>query len=167
MVISYFGLLFALYIQGVFSQAKAKIHVDEKAGNLHVSCKEGTLMKGGIVLKGKEEDLNLGSLWNDPRGLYSCNTTGSQEFVHVYVRRCMNCIELDPGTIAGFIVADAIMIFLIATAVYFVSGSEIRRPGRASDKQNLIERDADYQALGRRDNEQYSRLAPRPNRGAF
>ncbi|CAN2387874.1 CD3d molecule [Pristimantis euphronides] len=109
--------------------------------------------------------LNLGSLWNDPRGVYYL--IGDKKYVHVYVRRCMNCIELDMRTIAGFIVADIIMIGLIAMAVYFVSGSEMRRPGRASDKQNLIDRDAEYQVLGHRDNEQYSHLAPRPKRGGY
>ncbi|KAM3920796.1 T-cell surface glycoprotein CD3 gamma chain-like [Leptodactylus fuscus] len=74
---------------------------------------------------------------------------------------------MDAGTIAGFIVADVIMIVLIATAVYFVSGSETRRPGRASDKQNLIERDTEYQVLARRDNDPYSHLAPRAKRGGF
>ncbi|XP_073441364.1 T-cell surface glycoprotein CD3 gamma chain-like [Dendrobates tinctorius] len=148
-----------------------KIEVIEN-DNLQLKCNKGyhwTKLNGEIVATG--ENLNLGSLWNDPRGIYILKKVdGSTEghiYVNVFVRRCMNCIELNPGTIAGFIVADVIMIGLIAMAVYFVSGSEMRRPARASDKQNLIENNADYQVLGRRDNDQYSHLAPRPKRGGF
>ncbi|XP_018421637.1 PREDICTED: T-cell surface glycoprotein CD3 gamma chain [Nanorana parkeri] len=112
-------------------------------------------------------NLDLGSVWNDPRGTYSCrqsssdSSTSDELFIDVYVRKCQNCIELDAGTICGFLIADFIMIGLIAMAVYFVSGSETRRPGRASDKQNLIDRDQEYQELGLRRNEEYSQLAGR------
>ncbi|XP_040181374.1 T-cell surface glycoprotein CD3 gamma chain isoform X2 [Rana temporaria] len=102
-----------------------------------------------------------GSVWNDPRGTYSCQETDNVDskkvkFIDVYVRKCQNCIELDAGTISGFIIADLIMIGFIAAAVYFVSGSETRRPGRASDKQNLIEGEQAYQELGPRRNDEYS-----------
>ncbi|CAI9584330.1 unnamed protein product, partial [Staurois parvus] len=105
--------------------------------------------------------LNLGSVWNDPRGTYSCQDPDNKDvikikFIDVYVRKCQNCIELDSGTISGFIIADLIMIGFIAMAVYFVSGSETRRPGRASDKQNLIDGDQAYQELGPRRNDEYS-----------
>ncbi|XP_056398603.1 T-cell surface glycoprotein CD3 gamma chain-like isoform X2 [Hyla sarda] len=171
MVTFRFWLLLGLLIQGIFSQdtGTGKRHIQlEKGDHLHVKC------IGGYTLKKKNDNSIANNtelllrLWDDPRGVYYCEKKDKPiESVQVYVRRCMNCIELDPTTIAGFIVADAIMIGLIATAVYFVSGSETRRPGRASDKQNLIERDTEYQVLGRRDNEQYSHLAPRPKRGGF
>ena len=43
---------------------------------------------------------------------------------------CENCIELDPGTISGIVVADVIITILIAVAVYCVSGSERGRSSR-------------------------------------
>ncbi|XP_077106035.1 T-cell surface glycoprotein CD3 gamma chain-like isoform X1 [Ranitomeya variabilis] len=180
MVTFYFGLFVAFLVKGAFSDPAndkdpAKdpdIHVNDDI--LYLKCAKDynwTKLDGETVASGK--DLNLGSLWNDPRGIYALQKADGSEdssetkYLHVFVRRCMNCIELNPGTIAGFIVADVIMIGLIAMAVYFVSGSEMRRPARASDKQNLIENNADYQVLGRRDNDQYSHLAPRPKRGGF
>ncbi|XP_075047261.1 T-cell surface glycoprotein CD3 gamma chain-like [Mixophyes fleayi] len=113
-----------------------------------------------------DKDLDLGSLWNDPRGVYSCRETKTEsntetkkpQYIHVHVRKCQNCIELDAGTISGFLVADVIMIGLIAMAVYFVSGMETRRPGRASDKQHLIEMDGGYQQLRHRQADLYSHL---------
>ncbi|KAG9463445.1 T-cell surface glycoprotein CD3 gamma chain-like [Eleutherodactylus coqui] len=172
-VSSPFWLLAAFLIKGVSSadnSPAADKMVDVKGEELFLQCgSDYTWTKDGDE-EACDKTKSLGSLWNDPRGVY-CRTkqdkSAPKSCVHVYVRRCMNCIELDPGTIAGFIVADIIMIGLIATAVYFVSGSELRRAGRASDKQNLIDKDAEYQVLGRRDNEQYSHLAPRPKRGGY
>ncbi|KAM9299353.1 T-cell surface glycoprotein CD3 gamma chain-like [Gastrophryne carolinensis] len=125
----------------------------------------------GNELETKNKKLNL-SLWDDPRGLYTCKDTRFEEADHVasievFVRKCQNCIEMDAWTICGFIIADVIMIGLIAMAVSFVSGSGSRRPFRASDKQNLIENDAEYQPLGPRQNDPYSQLAPRTKRGAI
>ncbi|KAE8592465.1 hypothetical protein XENTR_v10018762 [Xenopus tropicalis] len=95
------------------------------------------------IIEANNTDLDLGSLWNDPRGTYSCKASENEneKSIEVFVRMCQNCIELDTGTISGFIVADIIMIGLIAIAVYCVSGSESRRPARASDKQNLLQND--------------------------
>ncbi|XP_068096971.1 T-cell surface glycoprotein CD3 gamma chain-like isoform X2 [Hyperolius riggenbachi] len=109
-------------------------------------------------------------LWSEPRGVYSCSTTDYSDsipHIDVYVRKCLNCVEMDAATISGFVVADVIMIGLIAMAVYFVSGSETRRPGRGSDKQNLIESEPDYQRLGPRQNDPYSVLASRQKRNAI
>ncbi|KAM5132151.1 T-cell surface glycoprotein CD3 gamma chain-like [Mantella aurantiaca] len=98
--------------------------------------------------------LDLGSQWEDPRGTYSCqkpDDPSSEVFLDVFVRKCQNCIKMDAATISGFVIADLIMIAFIGMAVYFVSGSETRRPGRAaSDKQSLIGNDPNYQELGPR-----------------
>ncbi|XP_069597399.1 uncharacterized protein [Ranitomeya imitator] len=143
MVTFYFGLVVAFLVKGAFSDpAQDKDPAKDKDPEIHVN--------DDILYLKCAKDYN----WTKLDG----ETVASG---------CMNCIELNPGTIAGFIVADVIMIGLIAMAVYFVSGSEMRRPARASDKQNLIENNADYQVLGRRDNDQYSHLAPRPKRGGF
>ncbi|XP_075695044.1 T-cell surface glycoprotein CD3 gamma chain-like [Rhinoderma darwinii] len=173
MVTSRFWLSVTLFIIGVFAQDNVKdenIMVVEKGDNLYLKCSKDCKWFQDDVIVANGTDLLLGSLWNDPRGVYyraNPKDRSKREYIHVYVRRCMNCIELEPGTIAGFIVADVIMIGLIAMAVYFVSDSEIRRPGRASDKQNLIEKDSEYQILRQRDNDQYSYLASRPKRGGF
>ncbi|XP_073513145.1 T-cell surface glycoprotein CD3 gamma chain-like [Phyllobates terribilis] len=169
MVTLYFGLVVAFLLKGAFSQDKDP-ELFEKDDNLYLKCGNYNWMNVGGGQMACSEHLNLGSLWNDPREVYAFSKAddgGDTKYLHVFVRKCMNCIELNPGTIAGFIVADVIMIGLIGMAVYFVSGSEMRRPARASDKQNLIEDNADYQVLGRRDNDQYSHLAPRPKRGGF
>ncbi|KAM4014896.1 T-cell surface glycoprotein CD3 gamma chain-like [Anomaloglossus baeobatrachus] len=178
MVTFYFGLVVAVLIKSSFSQAednKVPDLVFEKDDHLYLKCDKGYnwATEGGESMT-CGEDQNMGSLWNDPRGVYyrskaDENADEKKIYFHVFVRKCMNCIELNPGTIAGFVVADVVMIGLIALAVYFVSGSEMRRPARASDKQNLIENntDTDYQVLGQRDNDQYSHLAPRPRRGGF
>ncbi|XP_072011782.1 T-cell surface glycoprotein CD3 gamma chain-like [Engystomops pustulosus] len=170
MVTSHIWLVVAFFIHGVLSQAEDKDsfitgvekddHLTLKFGTECSWEKDGEFQSNGTELK-------LGSLWNDPRGVYCAITDKTKKCVNVYVRRCLNCIQLDAGTIAGFVVADVIMIGLIATAVYFVSGSETRRPGRASDKQNLIESETAYQVLRHRDNDAYSHLAPRPKRGGF
>ncbi|XP_063799658.1 T-cell surface glycoprotein CD3 gamma chain-like isoform X2 [Pseudophryne corroboree] len=140
---------------------------------LHCSFNQYSWKKddSDLGLEFNNTDLDLGSLWNDPRGVYSCWDAApdprAPQYIHVHVRKCQNCIELDTGTISGFLVADVIMIGLIAMAVYFVSGVETRRPGRASDKQNLIENDGAYQALGPRNEDPYSQPAPRMKTGAF
>ncbi|KAE8592466.1 hypothetical protein XENTR_v10018762 [Xenopus tropicalis] len=88
------------------------------------------------IIEANNTDLDLGSLWNDPRGTYSCKASENEneKSIEVFVRMCQNCIELDTGTISGFIVADIIMIGLIAIAVYCVSGSESRRPARGEGR---------------------------------
>ncbi|XP_053308628.1 T-cell surface glycoprotein CD3 gamma chain-like [Spea bombifrons] len=109
------------------------------------------------------KELPLGSIWDDPRGLYTCESSAGTYQIEVYVRMCQNCVELDSGTIAGFLVADVIMIALIAVAVYCVAGTEARRPARASDKQSLIPNETLYQPLRDRQDDQYSQLNRRKN----
>ncbi|XP_077313015.1 T-cell surface glycoprotein CD3 gamma chain-like isoform X2 [Lithobates pipiens] len=157
-------IIFTLGFTGIASQAE-QIEVKEINDVLYLNCPSKktncTWEENGNKLTSMDCSLNLGSVWNDPRGIYSCQEADSNDpknvkYIDVYVRKCQNCIELDAGTISGFIIADLIMIGLISAAVYFVSGSETRRPGRASDKQNLIQGDEDYQSLGPRRNDEYS-----------
>ncbi|NP_001079051.1 CD3g molecule S homeolog precursor [Xenopus laevis] len=145
-----------------------KIEAFVKNNHLYLTCKVDE--KGESFLWTHDtknidlfnKTLDLGSVWNDPRGNYVCKATedGTEASIEVFVRMCQNCIEMDTGTISGFIIADIIMIGLIAIAVYCVSGSETRRPARASDKQNLLQNDL-YQPLGQRSEDTYSHLNSR------
>ncbi|XP_072281384.1 T-cell surface glycoprotein CD3 gamma chain-like [Pyxicephalus adspersus] len=150
--------------------AKKEITAREKNDNLILICpfEKCEWNLDGIALENTSKELDIGSVWNDPRGIYSCKSKGTEDeevFIDVFVRKCQNCIELDAGTVTGFIIADIIMIGLISMAVYFVSGSETRRPNRASDKMNLIETEQ-YETLRKHQSETYNQLAPRTKRNA-
>ncbi|KAL6036485.1 hypothetical protein STEG23_003873 [Scotinomys teguina] len=58
---------------------------------------------------------------------------------------CENCIELNTGTISGFIFAEIISIFFLAVGVYFIAGQDGVRQSRASDKQTLLPNEQLYQ----------------------
>ncbi|CAH2319579.1 T-cell surface glyco CD3 delta chain [Pelobates cultripes] len=136
--------------------------VEEFNGKLYLKCPKNAtswLLDNEIIddMDGTDK-LDLGSIWDDPRGYYSCKYDDKVLSLTVYVRMCQNCIEVNTGTISGFLVADLIMIVLIAMAVYFVSGSETRRPARASDKQMLIQNEDPYQKLHNRQESAYSQL---------
>ncbi|XP_078538377.1 T-cell surface glycoprotein CD3 delta chain isoform X1 [Lissotriton helveticus] len=145
--------------------SKVNVTVMERHGELVLECEGGNWESGD---KGK--DLNLGALIRDPRGTYTCQKEGDKAIkntLQVYVRMCENCIELDPGTISGIVVADVIITVLIAVAVYCVSGTEKGRPtrGKSSDKQVLIPNDQLYQPLRDREESAYSHIsASRPRR---
>ncbi|XP_053546025.1 T-cell surface glycoprotein CD3 gamma chain [Bombina bombina] len=162
---SYSRSIWLLILSLTFTISSANIKVEEKAGQLTLTCElagnDVNWKRDGIMLDSTNKNLVLGRLWDDPRGVYICNTSTNKAYLDVYVRMCQYCIELDTGTVSGFIVADLIMIVLIAAAVYCVSGSETRRPARASDKQNLIQNDSLYQHLGERQDAAYSHLTPR------
>ncbi|KAM4703260.1 T-cell surface glycoprotein CD3 gamma chain-like [Rhinophrynus dorsalis] len=142
----------------------AEIVVSKGTSRIVLNCDLENVQwfREGEDLSHNDKTLDLGSMWDDPRGLYSC--TGNKDSgkvkwsLEVYVRMCQNCIEFDIGTISGFVVADVIMIGFIALAVYYVSGSETRRPARASDKQNLIQNEATYSHLMAGQTDEYSHL---------
>ncbi|KAG8434539.1 hypothetical protein GDO86_012787 [Hymenochirus boettgeri] len=108
------------------------IDVELKNNKLSLKCNgENSFWKHeDLQLMDANKTLLLGSVWDDPRGQYICKEGSKEHTIDVFVRMCQNCVELDFGTISGFIVADIIMISLIAMAVYCVSGSETRRPAR-------------------------------------
>ncbi|KAM8927698.1 T-cell surface glycoprotein CD3 gamma chain-like [Pelodytes ibericus] len=151
---SHWALMIILSITGSLAE------VVEKNGKLSLSCSQATYKwkKDNVYVNDNDNKiLEVGSTWDDPRGVYSCS--GAQSYyIDVYVRMCQNCIELDYGTIAGFLIADIIMIGLIGMAVYFVSGTETRRPPRASDKQVLIQNESQYQVLQGRQEDVYKHL---------
>lgn len=48
---------------------------------------------------------------------------------------CENCIELNIGTISGFIFAEIISIFFLAVGVYFIAGQDGVRQSRGKRNQ--------------------------------
>lgn len=159
------GALALLLLASFGLGSNFNVTVMERHGELVLECEGGNWDSGD---KGK--NLNLGALTRDPRGTYSCSKEGDSAIknsLQVYVRMCENCIELDPGTISGIVVADVIITILIAVAVYFVSRTEKGRPsrGKSSDKQVLIPNDQLYQPLRDREESAYSHIsASRPRR---
>ncbi|XP_058519820.1 T-cell surface glycoprotein CD3 gamma chain [Ochotona princeps] len=135
-------------------------------GSVLLTCKlPGTdilWLKDGKELNSLNTDKNtwnLGSSTKDPRGIYSCQ--GSQKTtatLQVYFRMCQNCIELNAGTVSGFLFAEIVSIFFLAVGVYFIAGQDGVRQSRASDKQTLLPNDQLYQPLKDREDDQYSHL---------
>uniref|UniRef100_A0A8C9FGH5 Ig-like domain-containing protein n=1 Tax=Pavo cristatus TaxID=9049 RepID=A0A8C9FGH5_PAVCR len=149
--------------------AKLGVHgvnviVKEVSGKVFLECKtskdgqEITWEKGGDNL-GSMTQLDLGSIYDDPRGTYKCSSSGQEpSTLQVHYRMCQNCIEVDAPTISGIVVADVVATVFLAIAVYCITGQDKGRMSRASDRQNLIANDQLYQPLGERNDGQYSQL---------
>ncbi|XP_031455783.1 T-cell surface glycoprotein CD3 delta chain [Phasianus colchicus] len=103
--------------------------------------------------------LDLGTIYDDPRGIYKCMLDNKNSTLQVHYRMCQNCIEVDAPTISGIVIADVIATVFLAIAVYCITGQDKGRMSRASDRQNLIANDQLYQPLGERNDGQYSQLA--------
>ncbi|NXX52769.1 CD3D protein, partial [Scopus umbretta] len=142
-----------------------KIIVKEASGKVFLQCvtdRQSQVLwrKDGNDL-GNATQLDLGAIYDDPRGTYECKIQdGSSHRLQVHYRMCQNCIEVDAPTISGIVVADVVATVLLAVAVYCITGQDKGRMSRASDRQNLIANEQLYQPLGERDDGQYSRLAP-------
>ncbi|XP_032565260.1 T-cell surface glycoprotein CD3 delta chain [Chiroxiphia lanceolata] len=142
-----------------------KITVKEVSGKVFLECTTSgqskvTWWKDENEL-GNETQLELSSVYDDPRGLYTCRAGEAAEGkLQVHYRMCQNCIEVDAATVSGIVIADVVATALLAVAVYCVTGHDRGHTSRASDRQNLIANDQLYQPLGEREDEQYSRLAP-------
>ncbi|XP_025321124.1 T-cell surface glycoprotein CD3 gamma chain [Canis lupus dingo] len=109
--------------------------------------------------KKDKKTLDLGSSMKDPQGIYQCQVAKNiSKPLQVYYRMCQNCIELNAGTIIGFVFAEIISIFFLAVGVYFIAGQDGVRQSRASDKQTLLSNDQLYQPLRDRENDQYGHL---------
>ncbi|KAM6400286.1 T-cell surface glycoprotein CD3 gamma chain-like [Rhynochetos jubatus] len=141
-----------------------QVVVKEASGKVFLQC--GTVEGQVVWLKDGNSitnttQLDLGAVYNDPRGIYECEVGGkmSKPF-QVYYRMCQNCIEVDAPTISGIVIADVIATVFLAVAVYCITGHDKGRMSRASDRQNLIANEQLYQPLGEREDGQYSRLAP-------
>ncbi|KAM3658587.1 T-cell surface glycoprotein CD3 gamma chain-like [Ammospiza maritima maritima] len=142
---------------------RGQIFVKEFSGKVFLECVRSqgeniTWWRDGSPV-GHEAQLDLSGVYDDPRGLYTCETGGRKSSLQVHYRMCQNCIEVDAPTISGIVVADLVATLLLAVAVYCISGHDRGHTSRASDKQNLISNEL-YQPLGEREEDQYSRLAP-------
>ncbi|NXA30302.1 CD3D protein, partial [Ibidorhyncha struthersii] len=143
-----------------------KIIVKEASGKVFLQCvttsqSQVVWLKDGNTV-GNTTQLDLGAIYDDPRGVYTCKIEGGKggASLQVHYRMCQNCIEVDAPTISGIVVADVVATILLAVAVYCITGQDKGRMSRASDRQNLIANEQLYQPLGERDDGQYSRLAP-------
>ncbi|POI24034.1 hypothetical protein CIB84_012218 [Bambusicola thoracicus] len=152
--------------------AKLGVHgqniiVKEVSGKVFLQCPKGkegdnkkiSWQKDGNDL-GNMTQLDLGAIYDDPRGTYTCLLDGTvHSTLQVHYRMCQNCIEVDAPTISGIVVADVVATVLLAIAVYCITGQDKGLMSRASDRQNLIANDQLYQPLGERNDGQYSQLA--------
>ncbi|KAM6312549.1 T-cell surface glycoprotein CD3 gamma chain-like [Podargus strigoides] len=142
-----------------------KIIVKEASGKVFLQCvtdkqSQVTWWKDGNEI-GNRTELDLGAVYDDPRGTYTCEIEDKKRAsLQVHYRMCQNCIEVDAPTISGIVVADVVATIFLAVAVYCITGQDKGRLSRASDRQNLIANEQLYQPLGERDDGQYSRLAP-------
>ncbi|XP_075377479.1 T-cell surface glycoprotein CD3 gamma chain-like [Mycteria americana] len=143
-----------------------KVIVKEASGKVFLQCaverqSQVIWRKDGNWI-GNITQLDLGAVYNDPRGIYTCETENGRQSppLQVHYRMCQNCIEVDAPTISGIVVADVVATIFLAVAVYCITGQDKGRMSRASDRQNLIANEQLYQPLGERDEGQYSRLAP-------
>ncbi|XP_015739371.1 T-cell surface glycoprotein CD3 gamma chain-like [Coturnix japonica] len=145
----------------------AKITVKEASGKVFLQCDASKEeQKKGIKWQKDGEDLgnttqlDLGAIYDDPRGTYKCLSDDRElATLQVHYRMCQNCIEVDAPTISGIVVADVVATVFLAIAVYCITGQDKGRLSRDSDRQNLIANDQLYQPLGERNDGQYSQLA--------
>ncbi|NXS48588.1 CD3D protein, partial [Balaeniceps rex] len=146
-------------------RGKSPVTLKEVSGKVFLQCDTGkqgevTWLKDGNRLENITQ-LDLGAVYDDPRGIYRCEIEGKTSLpLQVHYRMCQNCIEVDAPTISGIVVADVVATIFLAVAVYCITGQDKGRMSRASDRQNLIANEQLYQPLGERDDGQYSRLAP-------
>ncbi|KAI6073259.1 T-cell surface glycoprotein CD3 delta chain [Aix galericulata] len=159
------ALLASVAMAGLGVQGQGII-VKERNEKVFLTCgshKEAVWFKDNQLIANTTE-LDLGAMYDDPRGTYMCEKERDRYILQVYYRMCQNCIEVDAPTISGIVVADVIATVLLMVAVYCISGQDKGRMSRASDRQNLIANEQLYQPLGERDDGQYSRLAPTKGR---
>ncbi|XP_042538776.1 T-cell surface glycoprotein CD3 gamma chain [Dipodomys spectabilis] len=164
------GLVLALILlQGSVAQSEQEnnlIRVDDlrEDGSVLLTCdlKDKNIQwfkDGKIISNSSKRTWNLGSVINDPRGIYYCQSPKNRSKpLHIYYRMCQNCIEVNATTISGFIFAEITSIFFLAVGVYFIAGQDGVRQSRASDKQTLLPNDQLYQPLKDREEDQYSHL---------
>uniref|UniRef100_A0A8C5TGQ9 Ig-like domain-containing protein n=1 Tax=Malurus cyaneus samueli TaxID=2593467 RepID=A0A8C5TGQ9_9PASS len=104
-----------------------KINVKEFSGKVFLECVRGpgnanvTWWKDGNAV-GNEAQLDLSSAYDDPRGLYTCETGKNRNSLQVHYRMCQNCIQVDAPTISGIVIADVVATLFLAVAVYCVTG---------------------------------------------
>ncbi|KFQ75946.1 T-cell surface glycoprotein CD3 delta chain, partial [Phoenicopterus ruber ruber] len=117
-----------------------KVIVKEISGKVFLECTDPqspiTWLKGGED-RGNSTRLELGAIYDDPRGSYVCEVEGGNKKsrFQVHYRMCQNCIEVDAPTISGIVVADVVATVFLAVAMYCITGHDkgrmLRGEGRA------------------------------------
>ncbi|KAJ3590912.1 hypothetical protein NHX12_008860 [Muraenolepis orangiensis] len=128
--------------------AAAKLKVTNTSDGINIACKAGSLM-----IRGKNFTSKI--LYEDKSsGEYSC----SGEKIFVKFRTCDNCVELDVGTMVGFVAGELAATVLIGVAVYLVTSlahsPALTSDTKSSDRHQLIPSpnrgpNATYQVLHR------------------
>ncbi|XP_072342416.1 T-cell surface glycoprotein CD3 delta chain-like isoform X3 [Scyliorhinus torazame] len=91
---------------------------------------------------------------------YSCQGS-HQTTAYIFIKRCLNCVDFDIGSIVGVVIGDLIAIILIAVAVYSISSPTKLKIHRASDRQALVPNDDSgpiYTGIKQSEKQEYSRL---------
>ncbi|NXU06460.1 CD3G protein, partial [Buphagus erythrorhynchus] len=93
---------------------RGQVYVKEFSGKVFLECvrsntgnKNITWWKDGSSV-GHEAQLDLSTVYDDPRGLYVCETGDQKKSLQVHYRMCQNCIEVDAPTISGIVIADVL-----------------------------------------------------------
>ncbi|EFB18353.1 hypothetical protein PANDA_017771, partial [Ailuropoda melanoleuca] len=115
-----------------------KVDGDQEDGSVLLTCesqdKDVRWFKDGKQITSfhkNKKKLNLGSSIKDPQGIYQCQGSSNiSKPLQVYYRMCQNCIDLNAGTVSGFVLAEIISIFFLAVGVYFVAGQDGVRQSR-------------------------------------
>ncbi|XP_062995205.1 T-cell surface glycoprotein CD3 gamma chain-like [Elgaria multicarinata webbii] len=161
------AMVLGLFFKGIItagedgSKKGGSIKVNQDGKIIILECENNPPMinweKDGMDLSHSETQLRLGSVMDDPRGVYQC-VNGSKTTLQVYVRMCQNCIEWNLPTIIGLTLASLVATSFLGVAVYCIGAEESGQRSRASDKQTLLANDQLYQPLGERNNGQYSHI---------
>nr|ARM37746.1 T-cell surface glycoprotein CD3 gammadelta A [Scyliorhinus canicula] len=91
---------------------------------------------------------------------YSCQSS-HQQTAFIFIKRCLNCVNFDSGSIVGIVIGDLIAIILIAVAVYSITSPTKLKIHRASDRQALVPNEDPgpiYTGIKQSDKQEYSRL---------
>uniref|UniRef100_A0A8C0FAC9 CD3 gamma/delta subunit Ig-like domain-containing protein n=1 Tax=Bubo bubo TaxID=30461 RepID=A0A8C0FAC9_BUBBB len=114
--------------------------VKEASGKVFLQCEAANqgqviwLKDGNAV--GNTTQLDLGAVYDDPRGVYTCRPEGGKESppLQVHYRMCQNCIEVDAPTISGIVIADVVATVFLAVAVYCITGQDKGRMSRGEGR---------------------------------
>ncbi|XP_059813003.1 T-cell surface glycoprotein CD3 delta chain-like isoform X1 [Hypanus sabinus] len=147
----------------LFGVSEAKINITSSGDSLRMSC-----MNQNVTFKKSENEpvtivtscpLTIWKVTEADSGIYECHQESEPTFL--FIKDCINCIQVDPGTLAGIVIGDLVATFLIAVAVYCVSTPPKLKLYQAADRLALVKNDAAaalYAGLRKEDRAEYSRL---------
>ncbi|XP_072885929.1 T-cell surface glycoprotein CD3 delta chain-like isoform X1 [Hemitrygon akajei] len=157
-------LVFIVFIVFLlFGVSEARIDISSSGNSLRMNC-----MNRNITYKQSESEtpttlsscpLTIWKATEANNGIYNCLSDPESTFL--FIKDCHNCIQVDPGTLAGIVIGDLVATFLIAVAVYCVSTPPKLKLYQAADRLALVKNDAAaalYSGLRKEDRAEYSRL---------